>query len=154
MTGAAVPEAATDSGLRAFAGYAMKRAFNAIRADVTATLAPFGLRMVTFSALSVIAENPGLRQGQLADALAIERPNLVAIVNELMRAGLVARSRSADDRRAYALTTTAEGRARLGEAAEAVRRHDARMTSGLTDGDRARLIAMLNSIERSGEGLR
>ncbi len=143
--------AVRDDVLRSFAGYAMKRAFNAIRADVTRTLDPFGLRMVTFSALALVVENPGLSQAQLADALAIERPNLVALVDELERAGFIARNRAAADRRAYALTPTAEGRALYARAARAVRAHDRRMTAGLSDGDRARLIGMLTTIERAGE---
>ena len=105
------PVKVSDKCLRVYAGYSMKRAFNAIRADVTETLRPFGLRMVTFSALSIVVENPGLRQGQLADALSIERPNLVALVDELERLGLVERAKSPDDGRALALTPTARGRA-------------------------------------------
>lgn len=142
----------TDDSLRAFAGYTMKRAMAAIQADVNAALAPFGLRMVTFSALSVIAENPGLRQAQLADALAIERPNLVALVDELEAAGLVSRDRVATDRRAYALTPTRRGRETLGKATAAVRAHDARMTAGLSPAERRRLVDMLRTIERAGEG--
>ncbi len=142
----------TDDGLRAFAGYTMKRAFNAIRADVTATLQPFGLRMVTFSALSVIVENPGLRQSQLADALAIERPNLVGLVDALDRQGLILRARDPHDRRASALTPTPRGRDLYRRAAAAVLAHDRRMTAGLSDPDRAQLISMLRTIERAGEG--
>ena len=148
------PAAITDASLRVFAGYGMKRAFNAIQADVTAVLAPFGLRMVTFSALSLIDENPGLRQGQLADTLSIERPNLVVLVDELERADLIRRERVPEDRRAYALTPTRGGRALLARATRAVRDHDARMTAGLSPKDRDRLVAMLSSIERAGEGAR
>ncbi len=143
----------TDNALRSFAGYTMKRAFNAIKADVTAALKPHGLRMVTFSALSVIDENPGLRQSQLALALAIERPNLVVLLDELEGAGLIARERVPEDRRAYALRPTEAGRAVLNAATEDVRRHDARMTAALTAEERAGLIAMLRGIERAGEGL-
>ncbi len=44
-----------DDTLREFAGYAMKRAFNVVQADLNAVLARFELRMVTFSILSVVA---------------------------------------------------------------------------------------------------
>lgn len=140
-----------DTSLRRFTGYGMKRAFNAIQADVNRTLKPFGLRMVTFSALSVIAEKPGLSQAHLADALSIERPNLVVLVDELEQAGLIARDRQASDRRAYALTLTKEGARILKRADAAVMAHDARMTTALSKADRARLMDMLMAIERAGE---
>ena len=140
-----------DTSLRRFTGYGMKRAFNAIQADVNRTLKPFGLRMVTFSALSVIAEKPGLSQAHLADALSIERPNLVVLVDELEQAGLIARDRQASDRRAYALTLTNEGARVLKRADAAVMAHDAHMTKALSKADRARLMDMLMAIERAGE---
>ena len=140
-----------DTSLRRFTGYGMKRAFNAIQADVNRTLKPFGLRMVTFSALSVIAEKPGLSQAHLADALSIERPNLVVLVDELEQAGLIARDRQASDRRAYALTLTNEGARVLKRADAAVMAHDAHMTTALSKADRARLMDMLMAIERAGE---
>lgn len=146
------PPRISDDGLRAFAGYTMKRAFNAIRADLTATLRPFGLRMVTFSALSVIVENPGIRQSQLADLLSIERPNAVGLVDELVRQGLILRSRPAEDQRAWGLSATPRGRDLYAGAAAAVRAHDRRITAGLSEAERMRLIRMLEAIERAGEG--
>ncbi|MBS8225388.1 MarR family winged helix-turn-helix transcriptional regulator [Vannielia litorea] len=140
-----------DDGLRGHVGYNMKRAFHMIQMDVNATLAPFGLRMVTFSALVVVIENPGLRQSQLAELLAIERPNLVVILDELEQTGLLTRDRAPDDRRAYALHVTAKGMALGEEARIAVNDHDARMTAGLSDAELAQLIGALRRIERNGK---
>jgi DNA-binding MarR family transcriptional regulator len=139
-----------DATLREFSGYAMKRAFNAIQTDVNAVLAPFDLRMVTFSALVVIVDNPGLRQSQLADLLSIERPNLVVILDELERRELISRGRAADDRRAYALQVTLAGRRLHDKALAAVRAHEARMTAGLSEAERADLVRMLRRIEQNG----
>lgn len=139
-----------DATLRAFSGYGMKRAFNAIQADVNAALAPFDLRMVTFSALVVIVDNPGLRQTQLADLLSIERPNLVVILDELERRELISRDRAVDDRRAYALQVTLAGRRLHDKALAAVNAHEARMTAGLNPAERADLIRMLRRIEMNG----
>lgn len=139
-----------DATLREFSGYGMKRAFNAIQTDVNAALAPFDLRMVTFSALVVIVDNPGLRQSQLADLLSIERPNLVVIVDELERRDLITRDRATDDRRAYALQVTLAGRRLHDKALAAVRAHEARMTAGLSQAERAQLVRMLRRIERNG----
>lgn len=143
---------APDRSLRAFSGYTMKRAFNAIQADVNVTLHPFGLRMVTFSALLVVTDNPRLRQSDLAEALMIERPNLVLILDELERADLITRDRAPGDRRAYELRATLKGRRLCDKAHAAVAAHDARMTAGLSGQERQALIAALGRIEANGSG--
>jgi DNA-binding MarR family transcriptional regulator len=143
-------QAAPDATLRRFSGYGMKRAFNGIQADLSATLQSFGLRMVTFSALVVIHDNPGLRQTRLAGVLAIERPNLVAILEDLERADLIARTRAETDRRAYELSVTAKGRTLCQQAMAAVVDHDRRMTRGLSADESATLQKLLRRIEGNG----
>ncbi|MFK7751037.1 MAG: MarR family winged helix-turn-helix transcriptional regulator [Sedimentitalea sp.] len=142
----------SDHTLRQFSGYSMKRAFAAVQADVSAALAPFGLRMLSFSALVLIVDNPRRRQSQLADALAIERPNLVIVVDELERAGLITRERTAADKRAYALEATAAGRRLYDETVRVVQQHEARMTQGLDASEHAILRQALRSIELAGKG--
>ncbi|WP_417625529.1 MarR family winged helix-turn-helix transcriptional regulator [Pararhodobacter aggregans] len=139
-----------DSILRVFMGYDMKRAFAAIQTDVNAVLAPFGLRMLTFSVLSVIRDNPGLRQTQLAEILAIERPNLVLILDELEGLDLVTRTRARDDRRAYELKVTLKGRRLAERSFVAVTEHDDRMARGLSDEERAALHRALRQIQSNG----
>lgn len=139
-----------DATLRRFIGYDLKRAFAVIQADVNATLAPFGLRMVTFSVLVVIRDNPGLKQMQLAEILAIERPNLVLILDELEHLKAVVRRRAPTDRRAHEVTVTLTGRRLCDRAVEAVERHDIRMTEGIADKDSAALHEALRRIESNG----
>lgn len=139
-----------DKTLRQFAGYSMKRAFNAIRADVNAALEPFQLRMVTFSALVIIVDNPGLRQSQLAEILSMERPNVVLIVDELESRELITRKRTVDDRRAYALQVTLAGRQLHDRALAAVKQHEKRMMAGLTEKERLALVEALCLVEKNG----
>ena len=139
-----------DASLRSFVGYDMKRAFSVIQYDVNAVLTAFGLRMVTFSALVVIRDNPGLRQTRLAQILMIERPNLVLILDDLERADLVLRERCAEDRRAYELSVTEQGAQVCERAVRAVARHDARMTEGLSEAQCQALHRALQLIERKG----
>lgn len=136
-----------DATLRDLTGYRLRRAASEVMAQVTAVLAPFGLRRTTFSALSVIADNPGLRQSQLAAALAIERPNLVQIIDELERAGLVVRERAEGDRRAYALRATKAGAALYRSALTELRVSDAAMTRGLSAAQKTALRTALQTIE-------
>lgn len=145
--------AVTDDGLRQFLGYHMKRAQTVLMADMNAAIRPLGLRMITFSALAMVVDNPGIRQSQLAAALAIERPNLVLILDDLETRGLLSRDRVPSDRRAYALTPTPRGRRLLERATAAVAAHEARMLDGVAAGDIRAAVAVMEAIRRNaGEG--
>lgn len=139
-----------DAALRSLVGYNVKRANSAIMGDVERVLGRFGLRRTTFSALSVVSDNPGLRQSELAEVLAIERPNLVQIVEELLRPGWIVRERDAADRRAYRLSASAEGTHRLTQAGTALSAYDARLTKGMDAAERAALISALRKVEANG----
>lgn len=94
--------------------------------------AAFGLRRTTYSTLSIVIANPGQRQGQVAAALAIERPNFARIVDELEKADLISRKTATDDKRAYALHATPRGEQLFNEASVAVRHCEQMLTKGLT----------------------
>ncbi|MFK7993281.1 MAG: MarR family winged helix-turn-helix transcriptional regulator [Granulosicoccus sp.] len=140
------PAYINDDTLSQFLGYHMKRSFNVIQADLTQTLKPFGLRMLTFTALVLIVDNPGLSQSQLADAMDIERPNLVVIVDELEQRELIVRDRVQTDRRMYALRATAAGRRLCKQAVAADKAHETRLLAGLDEKSRKNLIAGLSAL--------
>ena len=52
----------------------------------------------------------GARPGQVADAVGIEPPSLVRIIEQLVNAGLVLRQEDPTDRRAKTLSLTANGK--------------------------------------------
>lgn len=138
---------ALDVTLRGFVGYAMKRAFLGIQSDLNRVLAPLNLRMMTFSALVVIADNPGLRPAHLAEALAVERPNLATLLAELEKDGLITRNPARDDGRALALHPTEAGCALCARAVTAVRAHEARITAALEQTERETLVRALQRLE-------
>lgn len=143
----------SDATLRGFVGYHMKRAFNVIQADLTKTLKPLDLRMLTYSALVIIVDNPGLSQSQLAEAIDVERPNLVVIVDELEHRDLITRDRVPSDRRAYALVSTLKGRRLYETAIRAVTAHEAELLRGLDPVDRQTIVAAMQLIQsRSAKG--
>lgn len=149
-----VPGEVTDAALRGFLGYHLRRASRAVQADLASALAPFGLRMITFTALRLIAGNPGMRQSQLARALSVERSNLVQIMDELERQGLIRRERMPADRRAYALHATTEGERLHGAALRAVEAHEARVFGAVPEAERARFAEILALVLREAEGRR
>jgi len=146
-------DATPTSSLDGLLGYNLKRTFNALHAHLALTLRPFDLRMVTYAALVVIVENPGLRQAQLADALKIERANAVGIVDELVNRGLVTRERAEYDRRAYALVPTEAGRTLCAEALAADHANEQRIVAGLDALSARDLIRALQLLEQAAQNL-
>lgn len=139
-----------DDTLRRFVGYRLKRTFNVFRADLAAVLEPFGLRMMTYSALVLIVDNPGLRPSHLAHALAIERPNMVVLLDELEQMGLIQRERDPKDRRAHSLTATLEGQHLCIRAVSADEAHEAALLAGVSETERDVFLNVLSRIERAG----
>lgn len=138
-----------DRSLRELTSYRLHRTAVAVLSEFNAVFASFGLRRTTFSALALIVDRPGLRQGQLADALAIERPNIVHIVDELEAAGLVKRLPATGDRRAYALQPTPMGRQQFLDAMSAVRERDVRLTNDLTPEQIDALLTALTALQQN-----
>lgn len=142
----------SDATMRNFVGYRMKRAFNVIQDDLARTLKPFELRMLTYTALVLIVDNPGMRQSQLADAMDIERPNLVVLLDELERRELIIRDRVPTDRRAYALKATLAGRQLYEAAVAAVTAHEERLLQGVDDDTLATVMNAMKLIEDAKRG--
>ncbi|WP_236545097.1 MarR family winged helix-turn-helix transcriptional regulator [Tropicimonas marinistellae] len=138
----------SDATLRQFFGYRMKRAFNVVQADLAQTLKRYELRMLTYSALVLIVDNPGLRQSQLADAMDIERPNLVVLIDELERRELILRDRVPNDRRAYALKPTLAGQQLCSQAVAAVTAHEEALLQDVDASERAAATDVMKKIER------
>jgi DNA-binding MarR family transcriptional regulator len=75
-----------------------------------AMLADSSVSLAEMSALRMIADQPGIRPGAIAEALAIKPPNLTRLINRLELAGLCTRSGGdEDDERAVLLRLTPQG---------------------------------------------
>jgi DNA-binding MarR family transcriptional regulator len=101
-----------------------------------------------FSTLCTIKANPGLRQGVLADALLIQRPNMTLLVNRLIRAGYVRRRAARGDNRGVELFLRAEGERALSDVAAKLAAHERSLTAALTKAEREKLAALLGKIVR------
>ncbi len=137
-----------DRGLRPLVGYTMKRATNLMQADAARVLEPLGLRITTFSALSVICDTPDVTQSQLAASLNMERSNTVLIIDALEEAGLIGRHRVLTDRRSFALRATLAGVKRRRAALAVLEAHEDVMLGRLTTEERTTLVALLRRIDQ------
>ncbi len=78
-------------------------------------------------------------------------PILFSLSESWKSAGLILRNRSTEDRRAYALTPTEEGKKLNAKAAAAVEAYDFAITKGLSEQERSLLIDLLHKIERNAK---
>jgi DNA-binding MarR family transcriptional regulator len=80
----------------------------------------------------------------------IDRTTMVALIDELERAGHVDRTRNPEDRRAYALAATASGKRVQRKAAALMRQVYAETLSPLSASERGELQRMLRAIIEGG----
>ena len=91
----------------------------------------------------LIAANPLATQAEIAQALNIQRPNMVGLIGGLEERGLITRTVYEHDRRNHMLALTPRGAAFLEEARRVVLEMDRRVTACWTDRERDQVIALL-----------
>lgn len=72
-----------------------------------------GISTAQSAVLVIVSASPGLRQNQVAALLGLNESAVTAMVTRLLKLGLLSRTRSAEDSRAWELSITAEGEAAL-----------------------------------------
>jgi DNA-binding MarR family transcriptional regulator len=91
-------------------GFLMSRASGLLVRASNAALAPTGLRVRAYSALSLACAAPaGITQRDLAEVLGLDPSQVVLLVDELATSGLVERRPSDADRRTKLVVATAAG---------------------------------------------
>ena len=98
----------------------------------------------------MIEANPGLKQGAVGEALGIKRPNVVAMIDELERRGLVRRAADASDRRRYALVLTLKGTRLTKELHTVSERHERRLIEAVGADAYHALFAPLRALAQIG----
>lgn len=146
--GDAPPAEASLGHLENVLGYVLRRAQVAVFNEFRRTFAGYDLRPTQYAVLSILAENPGMRQGDVSAALGIRRTNFVAVLDELERRGLARRKAVASDRRSRALYLTPEGERLAAEVSKVQDEQEVRLAALLPDGQRDHLIELLLRLTR------
>jgi DNA-binding MarR family transcriptional regulator len=102
--------------LETLLGYNARRAALSVIAVFLQRMEPYGLRPVDFSVLTLIAHNPGITSRQICNALDILPPNLVGMIKQLDKRGLIERRPHPTDRRAQGLHVSPAGQRLQSEA--------------------------------------
>ncbi|MGX7678995.1 MarR family winged helix-turn-helix transcriptional regulator [Jatrophihabitans sp. DSM 45814] len=109
-------------------------------------LSEHGLTPPLAGIMRILRSEPGLSQQQLAERLGMAPSRIVSFVDDLEARGWIERSRDSTDRRVNVLTVTPAGREGLKSIALVAREHEKRITAGLDDVDRARLLEILTRL--------
>lgn len=132
--------------LEALLGYNTRRAALHIIGAFMQNMAEFELRPAEFSVLSLIRHNPGITSRQLCAALNILPPNLVVILKQFEKRGLIARKPHPTDGRAIGLSLTDKGDTLVAAAEEVSASSDLSSTQTLTAAERKTLTRLLQKI--------
>jgi len=127
-------------------GFHLRMAQVAIYRDFIAALSDLGLTQKQCAVMELIAANPGASQIDLAATLGTDRATMMALVDRLDDRGLVARSRSAVDRRRQELRLTEPGLATLTEARRRIEAHEQRFLDRLSPQEVVTLVGCLKRL--------
>jgi DNA-binding MarR family transcriptional regulator len=132
-----------DSPLTNEAGFLLAKLHAAGSVLTNQALAEFDLKERSYAVL--VLANTGMEptQRELADFLSLDPSQIVALVDDLEKRGLVARAAGKQDRRAKTVTATAKGARLQEEAAAAAGRAEAEALNGLEPDEAAMLKVLL-----------
>ncbi|MFC6632550.1 MarR family winged helix-turn-helix transcriptional regulator [Microbulbifer taiwanensis] len=99
---------------------------------------------VQYSVFALVAENEGMSQGVIGEALNMDRASTMAIMDKLEKAGLIERKKSPIDRRRHALYLTAKGRKEITAVEKKVRKTDDAFKQRLSDRQLRDLVRYLD----------
>lgn len=124
-------------------GYALRRAQMWSFRDLKARFKPHDISPAQYAVLDVVAENPGLAQARVAEALSIERARLVLMLDRLEERQLLVRVRSTSDRRTHELHLTDKGRELLAELYKLWEEHERKIEELIGSDGQAALLKLL-----------
>ena len=101
-------------------GFLLSRAHLLAREGADRVLGELGLTAKGYAALATVISDGPISQRKLSSRIRMDPATMVDVIDELERSGYMQRRRNPDDRREYALVTTARGRALFSRARRAL----------------------------------
>ena len=121
-----------------------------VRAEAESEIEAFNLRPRHVIALTLLQLVGPQSQSDLAEALRVDRTNLVGLLNDLEADNLIERRRSAQDRRRHTVSLTPTGTRRVAELEHALAGAEQRVLAVLDSDQQATLRTLLEQIAADG----
>ena len=133
--------------------YVVGRLDRALRREIAALVAPFGLTVPKYTALSILRDRPGLSNAQMARRSYVTPQSMNEVLASLERDGLIVRAPSANHGRVLEVALSDRGNEVLAACDRAVTHMENAMLADLDEGERAQLLeALVNCVYRLGAG--
>ncbi|MDQ3060223.1 MAG: MarR family winged helix-turn-helix transcriptional regulator [Pseudomonadota bacterium] len=132
--------------LESLVGYNARRAALVIIELFLERMAVYDLRPVEFSVISLIAHNPGITSRQLCSTLGMLPPNLVGMVNQFEKRGLIVKRPHPSDGRATGLHPTPACEALMQQAEKTALDLEGEATARLSNIERKTLMRLLKKV--------
>ena len=126
-----------------YVGQLLFRLWRASHTQTAAALETIGLSPALFAVLNYLHGREGAIQQQIGSAMGIDPSTMVALVDQLERAGLAKRRPHAQDRRAREVLLTAKGHRTLTRARDLAKQVEGAVLQGLTAAQRDQLVTLL-----------
>lgn len=127
-------------------GYSLRRAANAMAAELAARLSEIGMRQVDASVLILVGANPDVTASALGRHLDIQRANMVPLLKRLEDAGWI--DRNPLDGKSQGLVLTGEGKQAMADARSIIENFEAQLVSRIPAQHRDHLLPALNALWR------
>jgi DNA-binding MarR family transcriptional regulator len=115
----------------------------AIKGRVMHEFEDAGFSMYQYSVLAILARGSCEAQSIIADALSLDRSQLVGVLDDLEQRGLIERQRDSTDRRRQMVSLTGEGKRQLGKLRRTVEQIEASVLEPLDAKSRQALHQLL-----------
>jgi DNA-binding MarR family transcriptional regulator len=132
--------------LAAKVGFLLARAHLVAREKADRALNDVGLSMKGYAALATLVSDGSISQQRLSQRIRMDPTTMVDVIDSLEASGHLVRRRNPEDRREYALQTTAKGRALLVRAQRAIDAAERDTVRELDPGETSVLMDLLGRI--------
>ena len=134
-------------------GYVIGRLDRALRREIGALVAPHGLTVPKYTALTILRDRPGLSNAQLARRSYVTPQSMNEVLATLEADGLIVRAPAANHGRVVEVTLSDRGHAVLAACDRAVTHMENAMLADLDEAGREQLLeTLVNCVYRLGAG--
>ena len=133
-------------------GFLLSKAYQRAWAILREEIEQYDLTPPQFALLAFLWQQDGLTQVELSEKGQIDRSTVGGLIDRLERSGLLERRQHPQDRRAYLIYLTEQGKAMEGTLSACAGRSLERFTSGLNENEVKDLRRMLNILRGEGGG--